>query len=211
MAATVLLYVCASVAGYLIGGWNPAITLSRIIYGKDIRECGSGNPGFTNFKRVFGNRWAWWVLVLDLLKAALVVGFFAWLFAEGGHNFQVGAAYTGMFVMLGHAFPVYYNFKGGKGFLALMVILWFIDWRAGLIALLLMLLILVITWYMSVATVSAMLLAIIPLILFHAHPAAIVMYSACALFMTVRHWENFKRLRAGTESKFSLKSHKKEN
>ena len=53
------LYIAAAITAYLVAGWNPAITLSKAIYKKDIRTCGSGNPGFTNFKRTFGNKWAW--------------------------------------------------------------------------------------------------------------------------------------------------------
>ena len=71
------LYILAAISGYLVSGWNPAITFSKAIYKKDIRECGSGNPGFTNFRRSFGNRYAWHVLVLDLSKAALVIALFA--------------------------------------------------------------------------------------------------------------------------------------
>ena len=51
-----LLYMAAAIAAYLVAGWNPAITFSKAIYKKDIRSCGSGNPGFTNFRRSFGNR-----------------------------------------------------------------------------------------------------------------------------------------------------------
>ena len=74
------LYISAALISYLIAGWNPAITFSKAIYKTDIRTCGSKNPGFTNFKRCFGNRWAWFVFALDLLKGALVVFLFAKLF-----------------------------------------------------------------------------------------------------------------------------------
>ena len=113
----ILLYILSALTAYLVAGWNPAITFSRAIYKKDIRECGSGNPGFTNFKRSFGNRWAWFVLLLDLFKAAVVVGIFALLFEQYFGMYQLGAAYTGLFALLGHAFPIWYGFKGGKGFL----------------------------------------------------------------------------------------------
>ena len=64
-----LLYLLAGAASYLIGGVNPAIVLSNLIYRQDIRTVGSKNPGFTNFKRVFGNKNAWFVFALDLLKS----------------------------------------------------------------------------------------------------------------------------------------------
>ena len=204
----VFLYIAAAICGYFIAGMNPAIALSKAIYKKDIRECGSGNPGFTNFKRTFGNKWAWWVLVLDLAKAAVIVWLFAWLLSRQGVDFQFGAAYTGIFCMLGHAFPFQFKFKGGKGFLVCLSTMYVIDWRVGLIATGIMVILLLITKYMSLSTTLAMLLCPILLIPFGASIPVICMAAACAIFMTVRHKENFKRLIHGKESKFSLRGKK---
>lgn len=200
------LYILAAISGYLVSGWNPAITFSKAIYKKDIRECGSGNPGFTNFRRSFGNRYAWHVLVLDLSKAALVIALFAGLLSKNGVGYSFAAAYTGLFCMLGHAFPVWYKFKGGKGFLVSMSIIWFIDWRVGLIALALMLILLFTTKYMSLATVVAMLTCPIVLLVLDTPISVVCIYGACVLFMAIRHKENFKRLKNGTESKFKVKT-----
>ena len=205
----VFLFIAAAVCGYLVAGMNPAIALSKAIYKQDIRECGSGNPGFTNFKRTFGHTWAWWVLFLDLSKAAVAVGLFAWLLSLQGVDFQLAAAYTGIFCMLGHAFPIQYGFKGGKGFLVCLSTMYVIDWRVGLIATGIMVALLLTTKYMSLSTTVAMLLCPILLIPFGASVPVILMAAACALFMAVRHKENFKRLVKGTESKFSLKGKKK--
>ena len=71
------LFVLAALCGYVFAGLNPAIAISRAVYKTDIRECGSGNPGFTNFKRTFGGRLAWLVMVLDLSKAAVVTVLFS--------------------------------------------------------------------------------------------------------------------------------------
>ena len=201
----VFLYVLAAVCGYLIAGLNPAIALSKAIYQKDIRECGSGNPGFTNFKRTFGNKWAWWVLVLDLSKAAVVVGIFAFLLSCQGVAFQFAAAYTGIFCMLGHAFPLLYKFKGGKGFLVCLSTVYVIDWRVGLIATGIMIGLLLTTKYMLLSTTLAMLLCPVLLIPFGSSVAVILMVTACVLFMAIRHRENFMRLIQGKESKFVLK------
>ena len=204
----ILIYILAAVCGYVIAGMNPAIALSKAIYKKDIRECGSGNPGFTNFKRTFGNKWAWWVLVLDLSKAAVVVWIFAWLLSRQGVDFQLGAAYTGMFCMLGHAFPFQFKFKGGKGFLVCLSTMYVIDWRVGLIATGIMVVLLLVTKYMSLSTTLAMLLCPILLIPFGASVPVILMATFCAVFMAVRHKENFNRLIKGTESQFTLKGKK---
>ena len=202
------LYIMAALCGYVVAGMNPAIAISKAVYHKDIRECGSGNPGFTNFRRTFGNKWAWWVLVLDLSKAAVVVGLFAWLLSRQGVDFQLGAAYTGMFCMLGHAFPFQFKFKGGKGFLVCLSTMYVIDWRVGLIATGIMIVLLLITQYMSLSTTIAMLLCPILLFLFGASIPVSLMATFCAVFMAIRHKENFKRLIKGTESKFSLSGKK---
>ena len=76
----ILLFIAAAVCGYLVCGINPAILISKLVYKKDIRTCGSGNAGFTNFNRNFGHKWAWWVLLFDLLKGAIVIAVFAILF-----------------------------------------------------------------------------------------------------------------------------------
>lgn len=203
---TVLLYLSAALCAYLVAGINPAIEFSKRIYHKDIRTCGSGNPGFTNFKRTFGNKWAWWVLLLDLAKVAVVVAVFAWLFELRLGQYQLGAAYTGLFALLGHAYPVWYGFKGGKGFLVYLSVIWFIDWRAGLVALLVMLVLLALTRYMSLSTVAAMLSCPVTLAVTGAPGSVIALCAVSVLYIAYRHKENFKRLKNGTESKFSLKS-----
>jgi glycerol-3-phosphate acyltransferase PlsY len=200
-----LLYISAAVIAYLVAGWNPAITFSKAIYKKDIRECGSGNPGFTNFKRTFGNRFAWLVLVLDLSKAAIVAAIFACLFARHFNAYYFGAAYTGFFAMLGHAFPIWYKFKGGKGFLVSLSTVWVIDWRVGLIATIIMIVLLLTTKFMSLSTVAAMLCCPVLLAVFKVPASAVLVMTAIVLFMTVRHKENFKRLKAGNEPKFTIK------
>ena len=204
----VFLYIFAAVCGYFVAGMNPAIAISKAVYHKDIRECGSGNPGFTNFKRTFGNKWAWWVLVLDLSKAGVVVGLFAWLLYLQGVDFQLAAAYTGIFCMIGHAYPVQFKFKGGKGFLVCLSTMYVIDWRVGLIATGIMVVLLLTTKYMSLSTTVAMLLCPILMIPFRASLPVILMAASCAIFMAIRHKENFKRLIHGKESKFSLKKKK---
>lgn len=202
------LYIAAAICGYFVAGFNPAILISKAIYHKDIRTCGSGNPGFTNFKRSFGNKWAWWVLLLDMTKAAIVVWLFAWLLAREGVEFQFAAAYTAIFCMIGHAFPVQFKFKGGKGFLVALSSMYVIDWRVGLIATGIMIILLLTTKYMSLSTTVAMLTCPILLIPFGASLRVILMAAGCVLFMAIRHKENFKRLISGKESKFSFKSKK---
>lgn len=200
----IFLFIAAALAGYLLASLNPAIILSRAIYHKDIRECGSGNPGFTNFKRTFGGKWAWWVLLFDLMKAAAVVALFAWLLAGQGVDRQLGAVYTGFFCMLGHAYPPLYGFRGGKGFLVCLSTFLLTDWRVGLIATGVMCLLLLTTKYMSLSTVTAILCSPVLMIPFGASLPVILFSAACAIFMAVRHRENIRRLLSGQESRFYL-------
>ena len=204
----ILLYILAALCGYVVAGMNPAIAISKAVYHKDIRECGSGNPGFTNFRRTFGNKWASLVLFLDLIKAAAVTLLFAWLLSREGVDFQFAAAYTGVFCMLGHAFPFQFKFKGGKGFLVCLSIFFVIDWRVGLIATVLLHVLLLVTKYMSVSTVTTLLVCPILLYLFGASLPVTLVTLGCSLFVAVRHKENFIRLKNGTESKFSFRNSK---
>lgn len=205
----ILIFAAAAVTAYLVAGWNPAITFSKGIYKKDIRECGSGNPGFTNFRRTFGNKWAWCVLLLDILKSAAVVAFWAEVMDARWSCYELGASFTAFFALLGHAFPLWYRFRGGKGFLVCLSGVWVMDWRAGLMATLLMVIILLAARYMSLATVVSLLCCPPLLALMGASLPSLIFCEASALFVAVRHKENFKRLVKGTEPKFNIKPDKR--
>ncbi len=228
---TAFLFIAAAVCGYLVCGLNPAIIISKLVYKKDIRQCGSGNAGFTNFKRNFGHKWAWWVLLFDLLKAGVVIAIFATLLgffgdvagrqaAIGAFDrdvFSLAAAYTGLFSVIGHSFPAYYKFKGGKGFLVTMSLVWFIDWRIGIIGICVFLILLFAVNYMSLASIVSMLLCPVSLLIWEfiemgkqgntfrgIEIAIICVYFAAVSLMVIRHWENIKRLFTKQEKKFYL-------
>ena len=201
------LYIVSAVAAYLVGSVNPAIILSRAIYRVDVRGFGSHNPGFTNFKRVFGNDHAWTVFLLDFLKSAILCAIFGWLFRRGGGSYSLGAAFTALFVLLGHAYPVWYRFQGGKGAAVMGGAIWFIDWRVALVGFGVLFIVMFTTRYMSLSVMCAAVSLPVALAVFGwEHPAALILLAACSLFVIVRHRENIGRLLRGTESKFSLKS-----
>ena len=199
-----LAYIISAVFAYFVSGLNPAIIMSKAIYKKDIRTCGSGNPGFTNFKRVFGNKYAWFVFVLDILKGTVISVVAGLLFRAYVGSWALGVAYAGLFAMLGHAFPIYYGFKGGKGFLVCLSTVWFIDWRAGAIATAVLVIMLPLTKYMSLSTMSALVAGAVAVAAFGGGLAVSIMYAVCVLFVIVRHKQNIVRLVQGTESKFSF-------
>ena len=196
---------------YLISGLNPAIILSKMIYHQDIRELGSKNPGFTNFKSAFGGRYAWIVFFLDIFKGAVVSVVAGLLARTYLGDWQLGVAHAGIFALLGHAFPVEYGFKGGKGFLVCFSTVWFIDWRAGLIAFGVLALLLLSTKYMSLSTMLSLAAGAVSIALFGAGLPACLLYTAGVLFVVARHHENIRRLVKGTESRFFFGGKKKEN
>ncbi len=206
----VLILCISAVVSYLLGGLNGAIILSKLVYKQDIREFGSNNPGFTNFKRTYGNGIVtWMVLVIDILKTVLPVFLTALIMQQMFGMWQFGAQFSGLFCMIGHCFPVWYKFKGGKAFITGFATIWFVDWRMTLMAMALFFIILFTTKYMSVASCSAA--AFCPVALAFLGPSSIwveLIAIAAALLVILRHYPNFKKLAKGTESKFSLKSKK---
>ena len=217
----VLIYIFCAVIPFLIAGINPAIVLSKIIYHEDIRDKGSKNAGFTNFKRVYGNKYAWYVFILDISKGVLLCIASGYMFNHFTGMFHFGAAYAGFFAMLGHSYPVWYGFKGGKGFLVACSAIWFMDWRVALVSMCIFLILLFTVKYMSLCTMIAAwlcpVLIIFPFGFFFPitensfnfeHLAMTAVCTISFALMTWRHKENIRRLKEGTESKFSLKSKK---
>ena len=218
-----LLVLIAAIPAYTLGSINGAIITSKYFYKKDIRKYGSGNPGLTNFFRVFGVRGVLLVVAIDMFKTIAPVIFGGWLFAYFtdmilsdvwlfNSLFEVslfGQAISGFFVMLGHCFPLYYHFKGGKGVMAAGTILLVLDWRLALISWGLIILIALITRYVSLGAMIAaaafpVSMRIIGLGSYPEFAATLL----CAILLIARHEPNIVRLIKGEESKISFKKGK---
>ena len=106
---TIIFWVVCAVIAYLLGSLNSAIIVSRYKFKQDIRSFGSGNAGLTNMHRVYGKDGAVWTLLGDIAKQLVSVLIGSIMFG------RMGAYLAGAFCMIGHIFPVYYRFKGGKG------------------------------------------------------------------------------------------------
>ncbi len=199
-----------AILAYLLGGVNGSIILSRLVYKEDIRELGSKNPGFTNFKRLHGFAPATFgVLAIDICKTILPVLAANLVMGHFYSAAQLGSAAALLGCMLGHAFPVWYGFKGGKAVLTFLAGVWFVDWRAGLVCFAIFVIILFTVRFMSVASMSfAVLFPIVLFILGCRNPITLVIMAAAGILVVVRHHQNISRLRAGTESKFYLKKKK---
>lgn len=201
-----LILACSAIVSYLLGGVNGAIITSKYYYHKDIRKYGSGNAGLTNFCRVFGKYGALLVILIDMMKTVLPVLASAMIMDKFYGQWQFAAVWSGLFVMLGHAYPAYYKFKGGKTVLAAGTMVWFVDWRVGLTVWVVFALCVVLTRFVSLGSVTAAL----------AYPIAIVLFTnwdwkalciavISASLLIVRHRANIKRLIMGQESKLSFK------
>ena len=129
----ILTVIISGIVSYLIGSVNFSILLSRAIGGKDIRKSGSGNAGATNMLRTYGKKMGVITLVLDILKGVVCV-----LIARAAVSAAAGddltavtnAAYiSGVCVVLGHNFPLYFGFKGGKGVATSLGVVLVLDWK----------------------------------------------------------------------------------
>ncbi len=215
-----LILVGIALVSYICGSVNFAIIMSKALYHEDIRTKGSGNPGFTNFKRTYGNKFSsWMVLVLDWMKTLVPVMVTALCFKYliDDCMWQFGAEFSGFCCMLGHCFPIFYKFKGGKAFIAGAATLFFVDYRVGLICLAIFMLLLFTVRYMSIASCVFTFLGPIGISLFNIpnfidgqYICYVVMaISICsAMLVILRHYPNFIKLKNHQESKFYLHSKK---
>ena len=219
----ILVAILAAIPAYVLGSLNGALIASKCIYRKDIRQYGSRNPGLTNFHRVFGIRGALLVVAIDMLKTIIPVIFGGWLFAHFTDmalsevwlfNFAFpvslfGQAFAGFFVMVGHCFPLFYHFKGGKAVMTAGTILLVLDWRLALISWGLFIVITIITRYVSLGAIIGVAAFPISMRIFGlgSYPE-FTMAVLCALLLIARHHGNIGRLLKGEESKISFKRKK---
>ncbi len=205
-ALLILGILLCMVVPYLLGSLNFAIIISKIFYHDDIRKYGSGNAGMTNMLRTYGKLPAVATLILDMSKGAVAVVFGMLIFAG------FGPAIAGLFAVLGHMFPCFYKFKGGKGVATTAMIILVTNPLVFLVLLAVFLIIVIGTKYVSLA--SVMCAMIYPLILskFSTFGFDVLCAFLIAGLVVFMHRSNLKRLWEGKESKISLKSKKtKEN
>ncbi len=196
------------VLSYLLGSISFSIRIGKWIYGVDVREHGSGNAGATNTFRILGTKAGTVVLVLDVLKGLLAVMLPVWLLNEFQspvlfENFRVmcGAA-----AVLGHVFPVFERFKGGKGVATLLGVAVGMFPQAALICIGLFLMILLLTRYVSLGSIFASLAyGLILLLVERVHHDASIIYAICIpLLVIITHKANIQRLIAGSENRTDI-------
>lgn len=195
------LVLIAFFGGYLSGSVPYGLILTRLAGIGDIRQSGSGNIGATNVLRVGGKKLAAITLVLDALKAAIPV-LIAKQFHQGGYDYAVLAA-LGAF--LGHLFPIWLKFKGGKGVATALGICWAFSWMLGAAVCLVWLGMAVILRYSSVAALTAFGMAPVLTMWITKDYQLTVSILILAIIIWARHHENLARLWKGTETKIGQK------
>ena len=210
---------------YLLGSLNFGVMISRRQYKDDIRTHGSGNAGATNMLRTFGTKAGILTMAGDMLKAVvavglgyLIIGVNASVPGEGGALYrmvdQFGAAIAGLFVMLGHMFPIFFKFKGGKGVSTSAMVILMISPISFVICMLIFVIIVVGTRFVSLGSVMGVIFYPIILNAFSRiydpprNSTACMISVVMAVLVVYMHRENLKRLRDGNESKISFKKSK---
>ena len=195
-----LIHFLLPLFGYLIGSVSSAILVSNLLGLPDPRTSGSGNPGATNVLRLGGKKAAFITLLGDLLKGLLPVVIAASL----GASSSIVAA-TGLGAFLGHVYPVFFGFRGGKGVATAAGVLLAISWQGCLILLGIWLLVAALSRYSSLAALVAS--ALSPLVLWWLglDGAFVVLALIMAALLIWRHRSNISRLISGEESRIRLK------
>ena len=193
------------VLGYLLGSLSSSILLSRNAWGGDVRKKGSGNAGATNMARVYG--WAAGILTLvcDMAKAALSV-WIGWKLLG-----DWGLAAGGIACMLGHCFPVFHHFKGGKGISVGAVLALAIDWRVFLCVLAVFLIVALLTRKVSAGSLAAAVAISIAAVAFSVGMPKIVLAVVGMCIAIFQHRANIDRLSRGVEPDFKAADDKKKD
>ena len=201
----ILYFILAAALGYLIGSVNLSIILSKG-KGKDIREMGSGNAGTTNTLRTMGKGAAAMVLVFDILKGCLIplvlilIGEKEWM--PVFHTTCDSMAYIyALFAVIGHCFPLYYGFKGGKGIATAAGALLVISPLATAIAIVEFVILMVLFRYVSLSSIVAVLnIVVFTALLYPGEARLLAITIAIAVLAIYKHKTNIVRLRNGEES-----------
>ena len=202
--------VLAAIAGYLIGSLSFAVIVSRVMGLNDPRTFGSKNPGASNVLRSGSKGAAIATLLLDAAKGWLAVMLVKWLGQPYGME-EGTMALVGLAAFLGHLYPVFFKFVGGKGVATALGVLLGISWILGLATAVTWLLMAYFFRYSSLASLTAALLVPVYYVLgdgmaWYLNKGVLLSVSIMSLLLIYRHAENIGRLAKGTESKLGKKA-----
>ena len=210
-------YIVIGIIAYLIGSINFSIIISRKMAGFDVRQKGSGNAGTTNVLRSVGKKAALITLVCDILKGVVAI-LIAVIVGKIIKNIDSAmlVQIAGLLVVIGHAFPIFFEFKGGKGVATSLGVILMTNWQIGLICLIFALVIIIATRMVSMGAIGAAILFPILTLFIDGHfivQASGIKYFIYSLLVTLLviflHRENIKRIMNGNENKLNFKKDNK--
>lgn len=212
--------VCIAVAilSYLLGSLNFGVILSKGIEKDDVREHGSGNAGTTNMLRNYGKKLAIFTILGDMIKVAIAIGL-SFLIVKLTNVYDLISeanvdadmlikSFSGFFCVLGHIFPCFFKFKGGKGVATAGGMVFIVDWKIALILLAIFIIIVAVTKYVSLGSIIIALLYPILIYLFYKSLVLTIIASIFTLIVIVAHRSNIKKLINHSENKINLKKSK---
>ena len=211
-----VIYIIIAIISYLIGSVNFSVILSKKIAGFDVREKGSGNAGSTNMLRSVGKGAAALTLICDILKGVVAIGI-AILLGNmvQDSNKELLLQIAGIMVIVGHTYPVFFGFKGGKGVATSLGVLLLSNWQIGLICLVFALVMMALTRMVSLGSCTAAVLFPVLTLFIYQHYTVLTegksgnvyfIYSVIlAAIVLFNHRENIKRIYDGTENRLSFK------
>ncbi len=207
-------YIIVAIIAYLLGSISFSVIISKKMAGFDVREKGSKNAGSTNVLRTVGKKAALITLICDILKGivAILIALLAGKIIKDLNNALL-VQLAGIFVVIGHTFPIFFKFKGGKGIATSLGVLLTINWQIGLICLVFALVLMALTRMVSVGSIAAAVL--FPVLVIFINQNYIVAESSnwsylifsvvLAVLVVFNHRANLKRIFTGTENKISFK------
>lgn len=217
-------FILIAIVSYLLGSLNFGVILSNHVKKDDVRNHGSGNAGTTNMLRNYGKRIALMTIIGDMLKVfiAIAVAFSIVRYSPAllGNTGEISLqsldtnmfikSLAGFFCVLGHIFPCYFRFKGGKGVATAGGMVFAIDWRIALILLAVFIIIVAVTKYVSLGSIIMAILYPVFIFIFHRSIVLTVIAAVFTVVVIAAHKENIKKLIHHTESKIDFKSKKKD-
>lgn len=211
-----IVYIIMAIIAYLIGSINFSVILSKKMAGFDVREKGSGNAGSTNMLRSVGKKAAALTLICDILKGVVSIGIAILLGnVVDNMNREILLQIAGIAVVIGHTFPIFFGFRGGKGVATSLGVILMSNWQIGLICLVFALVLMVLTRMVSLGSCAAAVLFPVLTLFINTNYTVLsegksgkvyFIYSVLlAIIVLFNHRSNIKRILNGTENKVGAK------
>lgn len=200
-----IMLILSGIIAYLIGSISTSIIVSKIMGGIDIRKHGSGNAGTTNTLRTLGKKAALFVLLGDFFKGIIAVVCAKVLANVSGADALLFGCVSGFMVVMGHNYPVYFGFKGGKGVLTSFSVVLILDWKIALLLLLCEVVVIAIWKMVSLGScLSAVLFMVLSVLLRRSDIYFVVLSFVLSIILIFRHRTNISRIIKGEESKLKF-------